>query len=1066
MGNCFCKAKKSDTICDDDKVPEQIQQPPPRKKGVSFQKDFFVQPFDPEEAPKVLRKRPGHKMKEDCLFIPGKEFPPTQPPVTSPDGWFANSTFYHIWTINSAIRKLETIKEARESQEALRIEKKKKIKELRRQKKEKIAAEIKAMELTTPFRGKRNKDTTSWRRNPDNQREREREREGPATAERPFVSQTITNCVKSPKVLTDGPHLPPLGMSLLSQLTGLYIPSLSGLALDSPQEERKHRWTSYTPGSAEPNNSLLVRHMSNGHTFLRAYIKAMSQVWSLTLVLLGAGDDATENYVRDVLRSVLLVSPEPLLVATRASVLLLTVYLTCRLLGYGPGANPRKTYRYGGRVRSLRLYPFKSLAAVEVTSLRCTPNGAEYGPFRDRLWVLVDGEGRHVSTAQYPQLMYVRPRFSDIELWLEAPDMDILKLDIIPDLDSDSKLVTIRFYDHHVVGVDCGDGASSWFQAYLNNSHLRIVQRLLDPHDAEGTDKPQHVMILSRESLASYNTKHKEKLTIADVRYNILLEDCPAYLERRWASVCIGQVTSLSRVPSMREEYPVTPAVHSVSESTLDTFPPSEVADEVKRTIISMPVIRRHYRGFARLGTLHQAEQTGIVNLGDEWCAQFNAYHVVAYPGKSVFSTVLTWNLLGGWFRTIPSGAAGASVEVPLASLRTMVSVSAGDRPSVLALASYEIRIPSMLDDCVEEIDKNNLVFRSQIDNSTKFSDSVGLNSTIPRTRFILSGLAIKRTSDPVTVGRISHPYPRCRLRASVAPVVRCLRPWSISSSWSYHLDLPLSLAVPVRESPITHPLPRLPSTFHNGFTTESVKVDRMTEDKQRMTKVEDEHVADALTNMQPHCDELVSRLADAIRGLAVPRVEEAIISLFDVSHATISLLPYSHLQRSTPASISHFKSDPVTVGRISHPYPRCRLRASVAPVVRCLRPWSISSSWSYHLDLPLSLAVPVRESHITHPLPRLPSTFHNGAMERSLEQRYAIKFCVRLGKNATETFRMLQKAFKDDCISRSQSGKWHKAFKEGREEVADEPRSGRPTTARTDENADRVLEVLRTDRR
>ncbi|UYV70307.1 hypothetical protein LAZ67_7002482 [Cordylochernes scorpioides] len=86
--------------------------------------------------------------------------------------------------------------------------------------------------------------------------------------------------------------------------------------------------------------------------------------------------------------------------------------------------------------------------------------------------------------------------------------------------------------------------------------------------------------------------------------------------------------------------------------------------------------------------------------------------------------------------------------------------------------------------------------------------------------------------------------------------------------------------------------------------------------------------------------------------------------------------------------------------------------------------------------------------------------------MERSLEQRYAIKFCVRLGKNATETFQMLQKAFKDNCISRSQSGKWHKAFKEGREEVADEPRSGRPTTARTDEDVDRVLEVLRTDHR
>lgn len=86
--------------------------------------------------------------------------------------------------------------------------------------------------------------------------------------------------------------------------------------------------------------------------------------------------------------------------------------------------------------------------------------------------------------------------------------------------------------------------------------------------------------------------------------------------------------------------------------------------------------------------------------------------------------------------------------------------------------------------------------------------------------------------------------------------------------------------------------------------------------------------------------------------------------------------------------------------------------------------------------------------------------------MERSLEQRYAIKFCVRLGKNATETFQMLQEAFKDDYISRSQSGRWHKAFKEGREEIADEPRSGRPTMTRTDENVNRVREVLRSDRR
>ena len=86
--------------------------------------------------------------------------------------------------------------------------------------------------------------------------------------------------------------------------------------------------------------------------------------------------------------------------------------------------------------------------------------------------------------------------------------------------------------------------------------------------------------------------------------------------------------------------------------------------------------------------------------------------------------------------------------------------------------------------------------------------------------------------------------------------------------------------------------------------------------------------------------------------------------------------------------------------------------------------------------------------------------------MERSLEQRYAIKFCVRFGKDATETHQMLQEAFKKECISKSLCGRWQKAFKEGREEVTDEHRSGRPTTARTDENVQRVREVLSSDHR
>jgi len=34
---------------------------------------------------------------------------------------------------------------------------------------------------------------------------------------------------------------------------------------------------------------------------------------------------------------------------------------------------------------------------------------------------------------------------------------------------------------------------------------------------------------------------------------------------------------------------------------------------------------------------------------------------------------------------------------------------------------------------------------------------------------------------------------------------------------------------------------------------------------------------------------------------------------------------------------------------------------------------------------------------------------------------------------------------------------KWHKAFKEGRENVEDDPRSGRPTSSTNDENVEVV---------
>ena len=72
------------------------------------------------------------------------------------------------------------------------------------------------------------------------------------------------------------------------------------------------------------------------------------------------------------------------------------------------------------------------------------------------------------------------------------------------------------------------------------------------------------------------------------------------------------------------------------------------------------------------------------------------------------------------------------------------------------------------------------------------------------------------------------------------------------------------------------------------------------------------------------------------------------------------------------------------------------------------------------------------------------------------MEQRLAIKFYFKAGKSAKETLQMVNAA-----LSQSNVFQWYRRFCDGREDIEEDPRSGRPTESRIDNNVEMISQLL-----
>jgi hypothetical protein len=66
---------------------------------------------------------------------------------------------------------------------------------------------------------------------------------------------------------------------------------------------------------------------------------------------------------------------------------------------------------------------------------------------------------------------------------------------------------------------------------------------------------------------------------------------------------------------------------------------------------------------------------------------------------------------------------------------------------------------------------------------------------------------------------------------------------------------------------------------------------------------------------------------------------------------------------------------------------------------------------------------------------------------------RVAINLCFKAGLSATETLVLVQKAYGNEALNRSNVLRWYSRFRDGRELEENDERGGRPKSTRTEVN-------------
>lgn len=140
------------------------------------------------------------------------------------------------------------------------------------------------------------------------------------------------------------------------------------------------------------------------------------------------------------------------------------------------------------------------------------------GIVNDRLFRLVDADGKKMNQMKYPRLAIIKPC--------------IVKDQLVVNADGAEELVIHINHDH----IDMGNKSAQWFSDFLD-TECRLVRK---------TTPAKHPLhIACTPSLEVLNTKLQNSVRMTRFRPNIVLESTQPFEENSWRKIQIGYVNLL-----------------------------------------------------------------------------------------------------------------------------------------------------------------------------------------------------------------------------------------------------------------------------------------------------------------------------------------------------------------------------------------------------------------------------------------------------------------------------------------------------------------------------------------